>query len=131
MASFLFAIAGTFDGVRRYHDQFREVNKWNLLSGWPVVGDCLEFLGGFVAWLQGTPLPSYDWWGPSRVNTGNFDITEFPFFTFLFGDLHPHLMGIPIFTLLIALSMAYVFSCLLYTSPSPRDLVISRMPSSA
>ena len=111
LASFLFAIAGTFDGVRRYHDQFREVNKWNLLSGWPVVGDCLEFLGGFVAWLQGTPLPSYDWWGPSRVNTGNFDITEFPFFTFLFGDLHPHLMGVPIFTLLIALSMAYVFSC--------------------
>ena len=111
LASFLFAIAGTFDGVRRYHAQFREVDKWNLLSGWPVVGDCLEFLGGFVAWLQGTPLPSYDWWGPSRVNTGNFDITEFPFFTFLFGDLHPHLMGMPVFTLLIALSMAYVFSC--------------------
>ena len=111
LASFLFAIAGTFDGVRRYHEQFRAVDKWNLLSGWPVVGDCLEFLGGFVAFLQGTPLPSYDWWGPSRVNTGNFDITEFPFFTFLFGDLHPHLMGMPIFTLLIALSMAYVFSC--------------------
>ena len=30
--------------------------------------------------------PSYDWWGPSRVNTGNFDITEFPFFTFSWGS---------------------------------------------
>ena len=26
---------------------------------------------------------------------------------------------------------AYVYSCLLYTSPSPRDLSTSRMPSSA
>ena len=25
----------------------------------------------------------------------------------------------------------YIFSCLLYTSPSPRDLRLSRMPSSA
>ena len=25
----------------------------------------------------------------------------------------------------------YTYTCLLYTSPSPRDLVISRMPSSA
>ena len=27
--------------------------------------------------------------------------------------------------------MAYAFTCLLYTSPSPRDLSTSRMPSSA
>ena len=27
--------------------------------------------------------------------------------------------------------LVYVFSCLLYTSPSPRDATLSRMPSSA
>jgi YYY domain-containing protein len=107
----IFAIAGTFDGVRRYHEQFREIDKWNVLNHWPVVGDFFEFFGGFIAWVQGSPLPSYDWWGPSRVNSGNFDITEFPFFTFLFGDLHPHLMGMSIFVLLVGLSLAYVFTC--------------------
>ena len=31
----------------------------------------------------------------------------------------------------IAKFMAYLFFCLLYTSPSPRDGLLSRMPSSA
>ena len=35
----------------------------------------------------------YDWWGVSRVVPNSNDITEFPAWTFLFGDLHPHLMG--------------------------------------
>ena len=111
LTAFIFAIAGTFDGIRRYHQQFREIDKWNILSHWPVVGDFFEFFGGFMAWVQGTPLPSYDWWSPTRVNSGNFDITEFPFFTFIFGDLHPHLMGMSIFMLLVGLSLAYIFSC--------------------
>ena len=34
-------------------------------------------------------------------------------------------------TLVDALSNAFVLTCLLYTSPSPRDLSTSRMPSSA
>ena len=36
---------------------------------------------------------AYDWWGVSRVVPNSTDITEFPAWTFLFGDLHPHLMG--------------------------------------
>ena len=32
---------------------------------------------------------------------------------------------------MFALVGAYYFTCLLYTSPSPRDLAQSRMPSSA
>ena len=30
-----------------------------------------------------------------------------------------------------AISEGYIYSCLLYTSPSPRDGLLSRMPSSA
>ena len=32
---------------------------------------------------------------------------------------------------LVVLSAAYTWNCLLYTSPSPRDGLLSRMPSSA
>ena len=49
---------------------------------------------GFLQWNRQRGLPnSYDWWAPSRVNDGLFDITEFPFWSLLFGDLHPHVMG--------------------------------------
>jgi YYY domain-containing protein len=47
-----------------------------------------------------------DWfWGPSRVITGEnlTTINEFPFWTFLFADLHPHLIALPITVLVIGL----------------------------
>jgi len=54
-------------------------------------------------------LPFYqgDWyWVPSRVYPGE-PITEFPFFTFLYADLHAHLiaLGITILALTWALSI--------------------------
>ncbi|MEZ4555451.1 MAG: DUF2298 domain-containing protein [Caldilineaceae bacterium] len=39
-------------------------------------------------------MPLYDFWGPSRVLP--FTINEFPYWSFLFADLHPHLIGIPL-----------------------------------
>ena len=35
------------------------------------------------------------------------------------------------FELIVSILQAYIFTCLLYTSPSPRDRTRSRMPSSA
>lgn len=52
------------------------------------------------------PLGMFDWWSPSRVipNTAN----EFPFFSFLLADLHPHVMATPfaMTALAIALQLA-------------------------
>jgi YYY domain-containing protein len=59
-------------------------------------------------WGDNQPFGTFDFWRSSRMIPPGYpsghEITEFPFFTFLFGDLHAHLMAIP-FTLL-SLSMA-------------------------
>ncbi len=55
-------------------------------------------LDGLVQIVQrhGRPLP-FDWWRSSRVIPDT--INEFPYFSFLLGDLHAHFIAIP-FTLL-------------------------------
>ena len=66
-------------------------------------------------WGDNQPFGTFDFWRSSRLippgDPRGYEITEFPFFTFLFGDLHAHLMAIP-FTLLsigIALNVALRF----------------------
>jgi YYY domain-containing protein len=64
---------------------------------------------GFVMVLKGTPLAIGlgDWyWNPSRVvpNLGGNEITEFPLFTFIYSDLHAHMIAM--LPALLALSWA-------------------------
>ncbi|MBI2846033.1 MAG: hypothetical protein HYX86_05750, partial [Chloroflexi bacterium] len=57
--------------------------------------------------IQGSgSFPAFDYWRSSRVIP--FTINEFPFWSFLFADLHPHMIGLPftIFFLSVALSLA-------------------------
>jgi YYY domain-containing protein len=51
---------------------------------------------------------NFDFWGPSRVIPNT--INEFPFWSFLFADLHPHLINMPftIFALGLGINLAFV-----------------------
>ena len=80
---------------------------------------------------DGTPFPAFDFWRSSRmlpnlenidpnpiafwvpgklaeISDVSFHITEFPFFTFLFADLHAHMMVIPFTLLVIGLGLNMV-----------------------
>ncbi|MEM7094033.1 MAG: DUF2298 domain-containing protein [Actinomycetota bacterium] len=59
---------------------------------------------------DGLPLSEFDWWDPSRVNKNStgFEVTEFPAFTVLFADLHPHFMAMGFFGLGLAGCVALI-----------------------
>ncbi len=59
-----------------------------------------------VAVVGSGPLPGYDFWGPSRVLPAT--INEFPYWSFLFADLHPHVIGIPLALLFAGFLLAYL-----------------------
>lgn len=71
-----------------------------LLAAFLVV-----FAGTPDGWYQlarGVSLASLDLWRSSRAIAGA--ITEFPLFTFQLGDLHPHLLSVPLYLLAIILA---------------------------
>src|SRR5258706_9958994 len=59
------------------------------------------------------PFPPGDWyWNPSRVlpsGPGN-EITEFPLFTFLYSDLHAHMIALPLTVLAIAWALSVLMA---------------------
>lgn len=67
-------------------------------------------LHGATRWLAGEALPlaSHRWyWAPTRVlaetpGVAGNAITEMPWFTFLYGDLHAHMIAMPLQLLVIA-----------------------------
>ncbi|MBL0344323.1 DUF2298 domain-containing protein [Candidatus Villigracilis affinis] len=85
-----------------------------------------EYTSGFWKWMDmkelsqtpilpfhGPPLDRYLWWWRSSRVLQDYDmlnrplevIDEFPFFSFLLGDLHPHVLAIPFGLLAIAAAL--------------------------
>ena len=88
-----------------------------LLEGFWTVAVRGEAWGGFDFWRSSRmipPLESFEppalaFWLPDHIpgDAGaSWHITEFPFFTFLFADLHAHMMVIPFTLLALGLGLA-------------------------
>jgi YYY domain-containing protein len=84
-------------------------NSTSLISG--LVGGVGELIKG-----QTLPIGSNRWyWAPSRVLAetpgveGNA-ITEMPYFTFLYGDLHAHMIAMPMLLFVMVFLLNEVFS---------------------
>ena len=97
-------------------DQIRVIGPaWQKLGGIeqgePAVSALVK---GFAKWAGGEALPIYpNWpyWNPTRPTEdvpGNpVMIAEFPQFTFLYADLHAHMMAMPIAFLALAFALAF------------------------
>src|SRR5207302_7576783 len=75
----------------------------------PQSGGAARMAAGVLAIIQGARIPALDFWrstrfiGPEDVGP----IHEFPYFTFLYGDLHAHQVALPltVAVLLVGLSL--------------------------
>lgn len=67
--------------------------------------------GAWRAAVEGLPMGEFDFWRSSRMmppDPPGHEITEFPFFTFLFSDPHAHLWALPFTVLCIGICAALI-----------------------
>ena len=111
---FAFTVGGVFSivsGLAELTLRARRIPAWSRRS--PVyaglvavvlvavagnIGGLLQVLqGASRVFFQGEAFGQFDFWLSSRMMESDIQgITEFPYFTFLFADLHAHLIAIPI-----------------------------------
>ncbi len=94
---------GNLAGVVQLLDNLGQLSKISFESAIPGLTTIVSALDGLRHLFSGEHLATYNYWDPTRVIPQT--INEFPYFSFLFADLHPHMIGIP-FTVLF-LSLAY------------------------
>lgn len=102
LAPIIVTVIGNLDGMGQMVRNLANMGTSQFQSSLPMVQPLARALSGLRVVLT-TPqtMPNYDFWGPSRVIPDT--INEFPYWSFLFADLHPHLIGIPLAILFLAL----------------------------
>ncbi|MEK7806904.1 MAG: DUF2298 domain-containing protein, partial [Chloroflexota bacterium] len=91
--------------------EFVHAQGWGSAGFWDWVGiKGLE--GGRAAGSGAFPDQPWWWWRATRVidtlaagQSLDYTITEFPVFSFILGDLHPHMMSLPFLVLGLSLGL--------------------------
>ncbi|MCH8162283.1 MAG: hypothetical protein IIB88_10365, partial [Chloroflexi bacterium] len=107
----LLAVMGNLEGLLELlaaHD-FGSAGFWNWIG--------IRELGAYnsTSWF---PDQFWFWWRATRILDAGAGIHEIPFFSFLLGDLHPHVMSIPFVLLAVGVALT------LLRSDEPLDLVV-------
>lgn len=116
VAAFVAVLSGNLFQVPFVLGRLAEIAPTGIASHLPGVSFASRVVGGALAVARGDavlPVPyGHHWyWNASRaipsVPGDTQPITEFPFFTFLYGDLHAHMMAMPIALLAFAVALAW------------------------
>ncbi len=103
-AAAMFTIGGTLWGAARGP-------RGAIRAGLAAVGIVLvagNLEGARLLIADGGPLREYDWFAASRVI--DHTINEFPWFSFLLGDLHAHVLALPFTLLALAFALQVVLA---------------------
>ncbi len=110
------ALIGNLFEARLLLSGLKKLGADNVATGIPVLGSLWSVVTGAGRLIDGTATWPYRaasfYWSATRVIPAHGKevppITEFPFFSLLYGDLHPHLMALPFTMLFIGLAVAAV-----------------------
>ena len=100
---------------------------WWLLPGSAIAPDA-ACGSSYAAQQMCAGRAEWAFWDATRITgmaLGSGEINEFPFFTLLFGDLHAHLMALPLMTAVLVLARALV------SAATPLPLVLLALLSGA
>lgn len=123
-APVLITVTGNLEGAM----EFIHLRGWGGDGFWAWVG--IKGLEGSGAGAAGIfPEDNWWWWRATRVidtleagRSLDYTITEFPFFSFLLGDLHPHVLNLPFLLLVLSLGLN------LYAAPEPPGKKVPARP---
>ncbi len=113
-ASFLAILLGNLGTIQLIYNKMQQLGaiggfSWQSTFAqrltWAVQGLAMVFKGVSL------PIGAGDWyWDPSRVIPpgGGNEITEFPLFTFIYSDLHAHMIVMPLALLAISWALSVV-----------------------
>lgn len=95
----LFALAG----VSTFGVLYNLTRRLSVgFGGWALIY-LIGNLDGFRQVLTTRSIENFNWWTPSRVIPDT--INEFPFFSFLLGDMHPHMLSLPLVMLALGFTL--------------------------
>jgi YYY domain-containing protein len=110
-STLLLLILGNLGTIRMiWHGFIRLGSPTGTLENSTYLDRFIWTFDGIVKMIGGAhfPYPPGDWyWIPSRAIPGE-SITEFPFFTFLYADMHAHMIALPLTLAVIAWTLAMV-----------------------
>jgi len=108
-AALLAVVLGNLHGAVQLLEYLGKLDRSPIQSSIPGVAGAVSSLRGAFTWAgsfgESLPAFNFDFWAPTRVMTGTTAIIEFPYFTFLYGDLHAHMIAFPFGLLAVGLAV--------------------------
>lgn len=111
LAALFVAVLGNLAEIGVPLKALHDMGTTTVKTSIPYLTDLLRVLSGLSRVFSGQARlgirSEWPYWNPSRVMP-NGEINEFPFFTFLYADLHAHLIALPFTLLALGLAVAVI-----------------------
>ncbi|MBN1888730.1 MAG: glycosyltransferase family 39 protein [Thermoflexales bacterium] len=109
LAAMFVVLMGNLGELKLIMDALAELGHSDFRSTIPGLAYTASWIRGFGEMIGGRALPvRLEWWywNASRL-IPNGEINEFPFFTFLYSDLHAHMIAFPLTVLMLGIGLGW------------------------
>jgi YYY domain-containing protein len=109
LAALFVVFLGNLGELYLIYTQLSQLGASAFRSTIPGLQGLVSAVRGLILIIQGQRLTmNVEWWywNASRIMT-NGEINEFPFFTFLYSDLHAHMIAFPLTVLMLGLAVGW------------------------